>query len=237
LTAYRITFVNKNTLNALNISLARSFIGTFSNMIFTSISAYALTVYQAPGIRFLRKYFIYVMYIGGGLIPTYLVVRYIGLVGSFWVYILPGLVSIFGMILTRTFIESLPRSLEESALIDGANEVQAFTHVVFPMCLPIVAALSMFTFIGHWNAYFDTMLYNFMDRKLYTLQYVLFMTLTSANITSLEMAKEVGLAGSQINPQTITMAITVISIIPIIFIFPFAQKYFRSGLLVGSIKA
>ncbi len=235
--SYQLLFGRSDTVNGLIVSLLRAFIATFLSTIVTSASAYALTKAQAPGIRFLRKYFVMVMYVSGGLIPSYLVVRYVGLVGSFWVYVIPGLASSFGMLLTRTFIEALPSSLEESALIDGASEPRAFASIIFPLCMPIVMALGMFTFIGQWNAYFDTMLYNFMERKLYTLQYILYMALSSTTATTLEQAQEMGLEAASTNPQSVIMSITVITIIPILVLYPFVQKHIKSGILVGAIKA
>ncbi len=235
--AYIVCFAKAGAKRALLVSIARAVIGTAGNTFVTSIAAYALSKGQAPGIRFFRKFFVLVMYVGGGLIPSYLVMRYVGLIGTFWVYIVPSLVSISGLILQRAFIETLPGELEEAALIDGASEFKAFIRIVFPMCVPIVAALGVFTFIGQWNSYFDTRLYNFMDRSLYTLQYLLYMTLTSSTTTSLKQAQEMGIAASTMNPQSITMAITVVSIIPIVILFPFAQRYFKSGLLLGAVKA
>lgn len=237
LNAYRVSFAKTGATQALLVSIARSVVGTLGNTFVTSMAAYALSKAQAPGIRLLRKYFVLVMYLGGGLIPSYLVMRWVGLIGTFWVYIIPALVSSFSLILIRTFIETLPSGLEESALIDGAGEFTAFIRIVFPMSTPIILALAMFTFIGQWNSYFDTMLYNFMDRRLYTLQYLLYMTLTSSSVTSLKQAEEIGVATSSLNPQSITMAITVISILPIIVLFPFVQKHFKSGLLLGAVKA
>lgn len=237
LNAYKVAFGKSGVPRALMVSVSRAVIGTVGSIFVTSIASYALSKDEAPGIRFLRKYFVLVMYLGGGLIPTYLIMRYVGLVGTFWVYIIPGLVSGSNLILMRTFIDSLPSELGEAAQIDGAGEFTAFIRVIFPMCVPIIAALASFTFIGQWNAYFDTMMYNFMERDLYTLQYLLYMTLTSSTATSLRQAEEMGVAVASLNPQSISMSITVISILPIMILFPFVQKHFKSGLLIGAVKA
>lgn len=237
LNAYIVCFGKSGATQALFISIARSVIGTLGNTFVTSIAAFALSKGQAPGIHFFRKYFVLVMYLGGGLIPSYLIMRYTGLIGTFWIYIVPALVNTMGLILMRAFIETLPSGLEDAALIDGAGEFTAFLRIIFPMCMPIIAALGTFTFIGQWNSYFDTRLYNFMDRDLYTLQYLLYMTLQSSTTTSLKQAEEMGVAVASLNPQSVTMSITVISIIPILILFPFVQKYFKSGLLLGAVKA
>ena len=200
------------------------------------MGAFALTKRRVPGIKFASKYFLVTIYLSGGLIPYYLVVKALGMVGTFWVYIIPTMVSTFGLIIIKTYIETLPPSLEESALIDGGNEIVVFWRIVFPMCMPIVAAITMFTFVDQWNAYFDTMLFNFMNRKLYTLQFYLYMILTSQSVTTLDGAKKMGNV-KNFDAQTVTMAITVITLLPIMVVFPFLQKYFKSGLLVGAVKA
>ncbi|MBP1996082.1 carbohydrate ABC transporter permease [Paenibacillus eucommiae] len=235
LEAYKTLFANSDTLNGFYVSVSRSVIGTAATMFVSCMAAYAITKGNVPGVRFARKFFVFTMYFGGGLVPYYIVVKSLGLVGTFLVYIIPALVSVFGVIIIRAFIESLPPALEESAMIDGANEIVIFWKILFPMCMPIVAAISMFTFVGQWNSFFDTMLFNFMNRELYTLQFYLYMILTSKAV-SLQDAQEMGKAVTT-NSQTITMAVTVITILPILIIFPFIQRYFRSGLLIGAIKA
>ena len=223
------------------ISISRGVLGTAITILITSIAGYALSKGKAPGIKLLRKLVVFTMYFGLGLIPVYLLVRFLGLVGTFWVYIVPSLASVFGIVFVRAYVEQLPASLEEAALMDGANEFQSFWRIVFPMCLPVVAALSLFTFVGHWNAYFDTLLYNFANRELFTLQYYLYMMLTSKSARTLMEANEMGMrqqAGVDgvINTKTLTMAMTVISTLPILVVFPFLRKYIKSGLLLGAIK-
>jgi putative aldouronate transport system permease protein len=140
------------------------------------------------------------------------------------------------MIIFKTFIQTLPPGLEESAMIDGANEFSVYWKIVFPLCMPIVAAIGMFSLIGQWNSFFDVMIYNFMVRRLYTLQYYLYMFLMGQAEVSIEIIK---LQGQQkvFSTKTLTMATTVISMVPVMIVYPFIQRYFKSGLLVGAVKA
>ena len=241
LETYKTIVKNPDVLRYAFISVSRSVLGTVITIIITSMAGYALSKGKAPGIRLLRKLMVFTMYFGLGLIPVYLLVRFLGLVGTFWVYIVPSLASVFGIVLVRAYVEQLPPSLEEAALMDGATEFQSFWRIVFPMCLPVVAALSLFTFVQHWNSYFDTLLYNFAHRRLFTLQYYLYMMLTSRSAQTLMEANEMGMRQqvstvSAINTKTLTMAMTVISTLPILVVFPFLRKYIKSGLLLGAIK-
>jgi putative aldouronate transport system permease protein len=241
LETYKTILKNPDVLRYAFISISRSVLGTAITILITSMAGYALSKGKVPGIKLLRKLIVFTMYFGLGLIPVYLLVRFLGLVGTFWVYIIPSLASVFGIVLVRAYVEQLPPSLEEAALMDGASEFQSFWRIVFPMCLPVVAALSLFTFVGHWNAYFDTLLYNFANRELFTLQYYLYMMLTSKSARTLMEANEMGQrqqagVGGMISTKTLTMAMTVISTLPILVVFPFLRKYIKSGLLLGSIK-
>jgi putative aldouronate transport system permease protein len=161
--------------------------------------------------------------------------RALGLTGSFWVYILPGAVSVFNMILIKTYIESLPKELEESARIDGANDMYLFFRIVFPLSMPVLAAVSLFSGIGQWNAFVDTQFYNAMNPELFPLQYVLYNSLQS--ITSFEMyMQESQQVVVHLTPQSLKLAMTVLTVIPIMIAYPFLQKFFIKGLLIGSIK-
>lgn len=237
LASYRAFFLNPDVLQGLFISVARSIVGTFATMFVICIGAYAISKDKVPGIKLTRKFIIFTLYFGGGLIPFYLVLKSLGLIGTFWLYIIPNLVNVFALILIRAFIDTLPPDLEESATIDGANEFQVFWKVLFPICLPVVAVMAVFTFLGQWNAIYDTILFNYMNRDLYTLQFYLYMFLTTSSAVALEQAKEYGQAVTATSYQTNVMAVTVITILPILVVYPFAQRYIRQGLLVGAIKA
>jgi len=234
LNSYKVIFANPVILNGVYISIARSVLGTLTMLLVTAAAAYAISKQYLIGVRFLRVFFILTMYFSGGIIPAYLLVKSLGLTNNFMVYIIPNMVSVFNMILIRTFVESIPASLEESALMVGANELQIFLYIIIPMSTPVLAAVGLFTFVNQWNSFVDVQIYNFMKPELYPLQYILYNYLMS-QAQSVEQAKR-SLNVTAISPQSLKTTITIITILPIFFIYPVLQKYFVSGLMIGSIK-
>lgn len=238
LDAYEAIFANPDVWNGIYISIARTVIGTFVMAIVTSMAAYVITREDLVGIKFFRKYFVFTMYFSGGIIPMYILIKSLGLVGSFWVYVIPSAVSVFNMILIKTYIEGIPKELEESALIDGANDAYLFIRIILPICIPVMAAVSLFAGIGQWNAFIDTQFYNAMNPELFPLQYVLYNSFQS--ITSVEQFTTGSAADAEkyrmLTPQSLKIAMTVITVLPIMIVYPFLQKYFMKGLLLGSVK-
>jgi putative aldouronate transport system permease protein len=239
LKAYETIFVDETIYNAFFITIARTVVQTVLNIIVTSMLAYALSRRQYVLRKFITTAFVLTMYINAGLIPNYLLIqRTLNLGKSFWVYIVPTMVSCFNMIVTRTYILGLPDALVESARIDGAGDFYLFWRIIFPLCTPVVATVALFVAVGAWNSWFDTHLYNASKLQLHTLQYLLKMklatTFNSANaaMTSTEAASNTTLT----TPVTIRAAITVVSAAPIVAIYPFLQRYFVVGLSVGSVK-
>jgi putative aldouronate transport system permease protein len=233
LDSYLAVFEQPSLLRAIFISVSRTVLGPVVMIVVTSMAAYVLTRDDLIGVKFLRKFFVFTMYISSGLIPMYLLIKAVGLMGTFWVYIIPAAVSVFNMILIKTYIESLPKSLEEAAMIDGANDLVLYWKVIFPICTPVIAAVVLFTSVEQWNAFIDTQIYNVMNPENHTLQYLLYQTVSGA--ASLEEAKQSQKAVN-FTPQTIKMAITIITVLPIACVYPFLQKHFAKGLLIGSIK-
>ncbi|OGO80864.1 MAG: hypothetical protein A2Y21_04180 [Clostridiales bacterium GWC2_40_7] len=234
LSSYLVLLTRGDVLSGLTISIARTVMGPFGMLFVTAMAAYVITKDYLIGIKFFRKFFVFTMYVSGGIIPSYVLMKSLHLTNNFFVYILPVLLSAFNLILIKTYIEDLPKSLEESAIIDGANEATVFFRIIFPLCTPILAAVCLFAAIGQWNSFIDTQLYNSMNRNLYTLQYVLYNYLAAITL-SLDQAKnnDKGLIAT---PESLKMAITAITMIPILIIYPFIQKYFISGLLIGAVK-
>jgi len=240
--AYISVLTNDSFLNALFISVARSTLGPIISCVVTLMIAYAVSHKDLPGRKFLNWYFIFTMYFSAGLIPTYLVFRAIGFVGSFWVYIVPSIVNVFGMILMRTYIEALPAEMKESAYIDGANDFTIFYKIIAPLCLPVLAAVTLFSAVHQWNAYTDTVIYNTMHPHLHPLQYFLVRMVAgvsgggNADIAA-QLAMQAGAqGGARLTPLVVRMAVTVVAIIPIAMVYPVLQRYFVKGLLVGSVK-
>jgi putative aldouronate transport system permease protein len=239
LEAYAATLANNGILHAFFVSVARSVIGPVTSVAISMLVGYTLSRVDLPFRRPLSIYFIVTMYFGAGLIPVYLLIKSLGLINSFWLYIVPGFMNVYAMILLRTYIESLPGSLIESAYLDGANDLTIFSRIVVPLCIPVIAAVTLFSAVGHWNSYTDTLIYNSAKEELYTLQYVL-VILVSSVAASRGVDYINDLANNQhhaaLSPMSVRMAITIITVIPISLIYPVLQRYFVKGILIGAVK-
>lgn len=216
-------------------SILRTVIGTVTGVLATTMVAFTLSRRDFIFNKFVTLLFIITMYVGGGLIPEYLVVRKLGLINNFAVYILPGLISAFNVIVVRAFMDGLPDALYESAAIDGANDWIVFRKIVFPLCLPVIATIALFIAVGQWNSWFDTYIYARTNDSLTTLQYELMkiMDNAAANVD----IHNPNLAVAKANPESIKMAITMVATIPILLVYPFVQKYFVSGMTLGAVKS
>lgn len=234
LESYRAMFQNPNLLHSIFISVARTVVGTSIMVFFTSMAGYVVSRDDMLGIKYIRKFFVFTMYFSVGLIPMYLLIQKLGLTGTFWVYVIPGAVGVFNMILIKTYVESLPKELEDAAFIDGASDLYLFFRIIFPLSAPVVAAISLFSAIGQWNSFVDTQFYNAMNPELFPLSYVLYIALQS--ITSIEQFQLDQEAMRAVTPETLKMAMTVITVLPIMVVYPFLQKHFMKGMLIGSIK-
>ena len=175
------------------------------------------------------------MYVNGGMIPIFLLFKTLNLTNSFWVYIIPSMVSAFNMLVLRTYMEGIPDSLEESAQLDGAGYFTIFAKIISPLCLPVYATVALFVAVGQWNSWFDAMLYNRMSEQYTTLQYELMKLLSTVmNQTgNVDSAKN---AASSVTPVSIRSAATIITMLPIVCLYPFLQRYFVTGLTIGGVK-
>ena len=238
---YRTVFMDSQVLHSALVSVARTVLGTSSMLLVTSAAAFAMSDRDLVGHRVLWRIFIIPMFIGGGMIPSYLLMQALGLTRTFWIYIIPGLFGgTYNMILIKTFVEQLPNGLIDAGEIDGANDIQMFFRIVIPLSTPILATIGLMSAISHWNAYTDTMIYNAEVSSLHTLQYTLMLLLNRYSNTSIEaiqeMARQSG-PGGVISPIGLKAALTFVTIVPIMCVYPFLQKYFVKGLLIGAIKA
>jgi putative aldouronate transport system permease protein len=239
---YRAVFSSGTIYNAFFISIARTIIQTVSGVFLTSMLAYALSrknfIFRKPFTMIL----VLSMYINAGLIPNYFLIRSLGMINTFWVYIIPGMISAFNFIVIRTYMSHLPESIIESARIDGCGDYIIFIKIIFPLCLPVLATIALFIAVGAWNSWFDTMIYNSGRANLHTLQYKLMEYLQSsqsqarsaAAIGAMGMAQD--LSASMVTPVSIRAAITVVAAMPILVVYPFLQRYFVTGISLGSIK-
>lgn len=231
---YRQIFRLQGIWSAFGVSALRTVVGTIVTLFFTSIFAYTLTKQNLPFRKCFYRFAVISMYLNAGLIPWYLTMRNIGLKDSFWVYILPGAVGAYNMVLIKTYIESISPSLEESALIDGAGYLRIYAKIVMPICLPILAAVTVFSAIGQWNQWYDNLLL-VNNNSLKTLQLTLLEYLRKT--TNAANEAQSGLAGGvNIAPMTVRMTITMVATLPILIVYPAMQKYFIKGIMVGAVK-
>ncbi len=211
-------------------TILRVLIGSSLSVILSILGAYPLSKRYLPHRGFWTGFVVFTMYFSGGLIPNYLLVKNLGLLDTMGALILPGLINTFNMIVARNFFMSLPESLEESARIDGANEIVVLFKIVLPVSLPIVATISLWYVVSDWNAWFDCMIY-IMDQTKFTLQYVLRQIILEGRVQDLEDDLTM-----QVTTETMKMAALVVSTLPIVCAYPFIQKYFVKGTMVGSLK-
>lgn len=230
----------KELPGAALISLARTVIGTIFTIICAAFPAYCFSRQEYWHKKIFYRFVIITMYFSAGVIPLFLTYKMIGIYDTFWVYILPCCVTPFNLILVKTYMESLPQSLEESAEIDGAGYLVRFTRIVMPLCKPILATIAVFSAVGQWNNWMDTVLYT-KNRSLQTLQYVLYRYLKEAN-TLAEIARENPEAMTEMDPSTMLSPLTIkytvciVTIVPILVVYPFFQKYFVKGMMIGAVK-
>jgi putative aldouronate transport system permease protein len=230
---------NDQLLLAFTNSVLRTVIGTIAGVLCTCVMAYVISRKDFIFRKHLTTLLIVTMYVSGGLIPGYILIRNLGLINSFAVYIIPALLSAFNVIVIRSFIDSLPDALEESAKIDGANDFVIFYKIIMPLCIPAIATIALFIAVGQWNSWFDTYLYARGNVNLTTLQYELMKILDNAsaqstgNVSNSAMEQ---LNAGKTTPESIKMAITIIATVPILLVYPFLQKYFVSGLTLGAVK-
>lgn len=224
--------------DAAVVSIARTLIGTFATLLFTAYAGYVFSKTEMWGRKFWYRLTVTTMYISAGMIPVYLNVKNLGLMNNFWVYVMLHLFSAYNMILVKTYIESLPPSLEESAEIDGAGYLTRFFRIVLPLSKPILATIGLFSAVTHWNNMFDTKMY-ITKQKLFTLQFVLYEYyehVKSLEQTMLENGVDPSLLKELSSSTTTRLTMTAVTIIPIMCVYPFIQKYYMKGIMIGAVK-
>ena len=237
--AYESLLKDPMIYQAFFISVSRTVITTLLNLFFTSMLAFALSRKEYVLRGFITTAMVLTMYVNAGLIPNYLLIsKTLKLSKTFWVYIIPTMFSCFNMIVIRTYIIGLPEALVESARIDGAGDIRIFWQIIFPLCMPVLATVALFVAVGSWNQWFDTQLYNGGKKYLHSLQYLLKMKLatTTQSMNAANTSAEALKSTTQTTPITIRCAITVVSALPILLVYPFLQRYFVTGMVLGGVK-
>ncbi|WP_397313397.1 carbohydrate ABC transporter permease [Paenibacillus elgii] len=235
---YQVVLKDVKILKGFGVSIARTLVGTFLTIAATSIFAYGMSRKELIGRGYYMTFCIITLYFGGGLIPTYLLIRGLGLFDSFWVFVIPSIISVWSMIIFRTFFRQIPAGLEDAARIDGCGYWGTFLRVVLPLSGPVVATLSLFTAIAHWNDWFVASIY-INNQDLLPVQALLKQTLDSniASELTQDSAAQSFLAKRQsYTTKSLTMATMMVTTVPIILVYPFLQRYFVKGVLVGSLK-
>ncbi|MDR2598784.1 MAG: carbohydrate ABC transporter permease [Oscillospiraceae bacterium] len=235
-----IALLNVSDLfNATKISIYRTVIGTSTMVLSSALVGYLVTQNKMLGRKYVYRFIIITMYFNAGLIPWYLNIMMLGLTNNFWGYIIPSLVQPFNIILVKTYIESLPKELEESAFIDGAGYFTVFSSIILPLCKPILATIAVFGAVGHWNAFIDSMILMQDTPSLHTLQHKLWIYLdTSSNLGNLMQGGSVDEAAIEaaLSIRVLRITVAMVTIIPILMVYPFMQRYFQKGLMLGAVK-
>ncbi|MGD9155562.1 MAG: carbohydrate ABC transporter permease [Bacillota bacterium] len=234
LDAYRMILTNIRFLNCFKVTVLRTVFGTFLGLALQCSLAYALSRRYLPGRKFFMKMIIFAMLFNGGIIPTYLVVKATGLVNTFWALIIPNAISTWNVILMRTFFENIPVSLEEAAKIDGANDLFVFTRIVLPLSKPVLATIGLFCAVKHWNSFMDAVIY-LSSYQFQVLQVFLRDMIVQMEALNL-LGDQVAISDFNVNSLSLRSAAIFTATIPIILVYPFIQKYFTKGLMVGAIK-
>ncbi|MBQ6565386.1 MAG: carbohydrate ABC transporter permease [Clostridia bacterium] len=235
---YREVLKVDNLGNAAIITLCRAVLGTCSSTLCSAYLAYFFTKRNMWGRKFWYRIVVSTMYFSAGMIPEYLNNRALGLLNTFWVYIVPGLVGVYNMILIKTSMESLPVELEESALLDGAGYMTRLFRIVIPLQKPILATVALFLMVNHWNDFFTTQLY-ITRPNLYTLQFLLYEFLNQIKNTANAVVtgnEAVNATMNTVRTTGIRLTLTAIVIIPIMLVYPFVQKFYVKGVMIGAVK-
>lgn len=238
LRAYRQIFGYSTTyVMGFVVSVMRTLIGTCLTTLFSLFLGYGLSIRRLPGRRTMLFIVMVTVLYGGGMIPNFLTVQQTGLLNTFWSMIIPGLVNSWNVLVFKQFFSNLPEEVKEAGYIDGCSETRMMFSIVLPMSLPVLAALGLFTAVDHWNAWFDAMIYIQSNRSLYPLQLLLHNLFVDANLGFTVGGTEVfDIEAVSSSSTSIRMAVTVISVLPILCVYPFLQKYFVKGVYVGAVK-
>jgi putative aldouronate transport system permease protein len=233
LDTYRYIFSTGTIVDSLLVSVFVTVAGTLVNLICTIIMAYPLARKTLPGRKAIMFLVVFTMLFSGGIIPTFLVVKSLGMLNSYWALIVPGAISAFYLIILKNFFQQIPEGVEESAKIDGCNDIQILVSMILPLSLPSIATFTLFYAVGHWNSYFSAVLY-INDAAKWPVQVLLRQIVILANGG---FGDSSSLGESVVVPsQSLNMGVIVVSTLPILIVYPFLQKHFAKGLLVGSMK-
>ena len=236
-------YINMMKVNAIGqaflVTFARTLLGTVLMVTASGLIGYLVTKKEMWGRKIWYRFIVITMYFNAGIIPWYMNMSMLGLTGTFWAYIIPGIVAPYNIILVKTYIESIPAELEESAFMDGASYIDVFTKIIWPLSKPILATIAIFGAVGHWNSFTDSLILMQNNSEMFTLQHLLYNYLNTT--TNME-----GILTGSIDPSIFTTAmanakvmkytVSMIAVIPILLVYPFMQRYFEKGIMLGAVK-
>lgn len=216
------------------VTILRTIVGTFVAIMFTSFVSYGMSRKELPLKNFFYWANIFTMFFSGGLVPFFLIIKYLGLYNNYLLYVIPCAYSVYNMIVISNFFRNISEEIHESAVIDGANEFLIYLKIYMPLSKPVIATVTLWVALGHWNSYFDTMVFT-NKKEMWTLQFYLLKMINSASVPSggITIPSEIY---ERITPQSVTYAAIIISVLPVIFVYPFLSKYFDKGIMMGSLK-
>ncbi|SDL32568.1 carbohydrate ABC transporter membrane protein 2, CUT1 family [Paenibacillus sp. OK060] len=234
--SYEKIFQNKDILRGYTNTLIYTSVGTLINLVMTILAAYPLSRKDFIGRNAIMALFVFTMFFSGGLIPTYMLIKNLGMLNTFWVMIIPNAVSIWNIIIMRTFFQqSIPNELHEAATIDGCSNIQTLTRIILPLSMPIIAVTILFYAVGHWNSFFNAMLY-LSDKDKFPLQLILREILIQGQTNDMVKMSTESAIKQQREVEGIKYAVLVVANIPVLLLYPFLQRYFVKGVMIGAIK-
>ncbi|OMC84852.1 carbohydrate ABC transporter permease [Viridibacillus sp. FSL H8-0123] len=235
LDAYEKVFKNEDIINGFVNTLKYTVFGTILNVIMTILAAYPLSRRDLKGRGFIMAFIVFTMFFSGGLIPTYLLIRDLGMLNTFWVMVIPNAVAVWNIIIMRTFFQSIPHELEESAMIDGAGNFKILWSIVLPLSLPVIAVMVLFYSVGHWNSYFQALIY-LQDQDKFPLQLILRQILIQGQTDDMIKATSESFLAQQLSVEGLKYAVLIVANLPMLMLYPFLQRYFVKGVMIGSLK-
>ena len=237
---YRLLLGVDELFTAAGVTIARTVLGTATMVLASAFVGYLVTQQKMFARKIVYRFIVITMFFNAGLIPWFLNMSMLGLTNNFWGYIIPGIVQPFNLILVKTYIESLPKELEESMFIDGAGHFTIFRSLILPLSKPILATIAVFGAVGHWNSFIDSIILMGAEPGLYTLQHRLYLYLTSAtnlsNLVSPTGEVTQAMLDQALRGRTMSLTIAMVTIVPILLVYPFMQRYFQKGLMLGAVK-
>lgn len=235
LDAYDKVFRNKEIINGFVNTLKYTVFGTILNVIMTILAAYPLSRKDLKGRGFIMAFIVFTIFFSGGLIPTYLLIRDLGMLNTFWVMIIPNAVAVWNIIIMRTFFQAIPAELEESAMIDGAGNFRTLWSIVLPLSFPVIAVMVLFYSVGHWNSYFQALIY-LQDQDKFPLQLILRQILIQGQTDDMVQTTSESFLAQQLSVEGLKYAVLIVANLPMLMLYPFLQRYFVKGVMIGSLK-